>query len=90
MVDVDPIGLDAETGQGVALGSEVLLIGGASGVPDKQRALASVTAAPVGGNTGWYDCLVSDSTSATASSARNGILEWDVCPLGCPYLREGF
>src|SRR4051794_21494439 len=32
------IGLDAETGQGVALGSEVLLIGGASGVPDKQRA----------------------------------------------------
>src|SRR3954454_20615003 len=77
------IGLDAETGQGVALGSEVLLIGGASGVPDKQRAHG----APPGG---WPDRASggrrlghraapdlpnrrSTSTSATASPPRDGI-----------------
>ena len=38
MVDIDPLSLDAQTEQSVALGGEVLLIGGASGVPDKQRA----------------------------------------------------
>lgn len=38
MVDVDPLSLDAQVEQGVALGGEVLLIGRASGVPDKQRA----------------------------------------------------
>jgi prevent-host-death family protein len=38
VVDVDPLGLDTETEQGVALGGQILLIGGASGVPDKQRA----------------------------------------------------
>ncbi len=35
VVDVDALGLDTETEQGVALRSEVLCIGGASGVPDK-------------------------------------------------------
>jgi hypothetical protein len=39
VVDVDSFSLDAEAEQGVALRGEVLLIGGASGVPDKQRAL---------------------------------------------------
>jgi hypothetical protein len=38
VIDLDPFGLDAQAEQGVALGGEVLLIGGASGVPDKQRA----------------------------------------------------
>jgi hypothetical protein len=38
VIDVDPLGLDAQAEQGIALGGEVLLIGGASGVPDKQRA----------------------------------------------------
>jgi hypothetical protein len=38
VIDVDPLSLDAQAEQGVALGGEVLLIGGASGVPDKQRA----------------------------------------------------
>lgn len=38
MVDVDPLGLYPERDQSVALGGEVLLIGGASGVPDKQCA----------------------------------------------------
>ncbi len=38
VVDVDPVSLDAKAGQAVTLGGEVLLIGGASGVPDKQRA----------------------------------------------------
>ncbi|MGH3602040.1 MAG: hypothetical protein ACRDQH_17475, partial [Pseudonocardiaceae bacterium] len=38
MIYVDPLGLDAEGEETVALGGEVLLIGGASGVPDKQRA----------------------------------------------------
>src|SRR3954452_10812481 len=37
-VNVDPAGLDSEAEEGVALGGEVLLIGGASGVPDKQCA----------------------------------------------------
>ncbi len=36
--NVDPVGLDTEAKQGVALRSQVLLIGGASGVPDKQCA----------------------------------------------------
>src|SRR3954452_16622054 len=40
MVDVDPIGLDAETGQGVALGSEGLLIGGASAYPTSSALMA--------------------------------------------------
>ena len=35
VVDVDPLGLDAETEQGIALRGQVLLVGGASGVPDK-------------------------------------------------------
>src|SRR5690625_2280668 len=35
VIDVDAFGLDAEAEQGIALGGEVLLIGGASGVPDK-------------------------------------------------------
>jgi hypothetical protein len=34
VLDVDPVSLDAETGEGVALGGEVLLIGGTSGVPE--------------------------------------------------------
>ena len=37
-VDEDAFGLDAEGEQAVALGGELLLIGGASGVPDKQCA----------------------------------------------------
>jgi hypothetical protein len=35
MVDVDPLEIDAHGEQGVTLSGEVLLIGGASGVPDK-------------------------------------------------------
>ncbi len=35
---LDPLGLHAEAEQSVALGREVVLIGGASGIPDKQRA----------------------------------------------------
>lgn len=35
VVDMDTVGLDTETAQPVALSSEVLLIGGASGVPDE-------------------------------------------------------
>ena len=38
VVDVDPLDLDTEAEQGVALSGQVLLIGGASGVPHKQRA----------------------------------------------------
>src|SRR5690606_38298587 len=38
VVDVDAFGLDTEAEQGIALRGEVLLIGGASGVPDKQCA----------------------------------------------------
>jgi len=38
VIDVDPLGFDTHGEQSVALGSEVLLVGGASGVPDKQRA----------------------------------------------------
>ena len=38
VVDVDRVDLDAESGQGLMLRSEVLLIGGASRVPHKQRA----------------------------------------------------
>src|SRR3954466_11149833 len=69
---------------GLALGSEVLLIGAASGVPDKQRAHGAPPE-------GWPDRAAgrgppghraapdlperrSDSTSATASPAHNGIL----------------
>ena len=35
MVDVDPLGIDTHGEQGVTLSGEVLLIGRASGVPDK-------------------------------------------------------
>jgi hypothetical protein len=35
VIDVDPLGLDPEAEETVALGGEVLLIGGASGVPDE-------------------------------------------------------
>ena len=35
VVHVDAFGFDAESQETLALGSEVLLIGGASGVPDK-------------------------------------------------------
>jgi hypothetical protein len=35
MVNVDPVGSHSERGQAVALGSEVLLIGGYSGVSDE-------------------------------------------------------
>ena len=28
--------------------------------------------------------------SRAAAVVRRSILEWDVCPLGCPYLQEGF
>jgi len=38
VVDVDPLGLNTEAEQGIALGGQVLLIGGASSVPDKQCA----------------------------------------------------
>jgi antitoxin YefM len=38
VVDVDTLDLDTETEQGVALGGQILLIGGASGVPDKSLA----------------------------------------------------
>jgi hypothetical protein len=38
VIDVDPVSLDPQAGQALTLGGEVLLIGGASGVPDKQRA----------------------------------------------------
>src|SRR4051794_37879351 len=37
-IDVDELGLDPEAEQGVALSGQILLIGGASGVPDKQCA----------------------------------------------------
>src|SRR3954467_15716432 len=73
---------------GLALGSEVLLIGAASGVPDKQRAHGAPPE-------GWPDRAAgrgrpghraapdlperrSDSTSATASPAHNGIRLWPV------------
>ena len=36
MVDVDPLGRDAERGEGVALSGEVLGVGGAAGVADQQ------------------------------------------------------
>ena len=35
MVDIDPLGLDTEAEQAVSVRGQVLLIGGASGVPDK-------------------------------------------------------
>ena len=35
VVDVGPLGLDAKAEEAVALGGQVLLIGGASGVPDE-------------------------------------------------------
>lgn len=35
VVDVDPFGLDAEPEQSVALRRQVLLVGRASGIPDK-------------------------------------------------------
>jgi hypothetical protein len=35
MIDVDPLGLHTQGEQSVALRGEVLLAGGASGVPDK-------------------------------------------------------
>ena len=38
VVDVDPFLLDTQTGQAIVLRSQILLIGGASGVPDKWRA----------------------------------------------------
>jgi hypothetical protein len=38
MVDVDPRGFDAEGEETVALRGQILLIGGASGEPDKQGA----------------------------------------------------
>ena len=38
VVDMDPLGCDAEPGQGVALRSEVLLVGGDPGVADQQSA----------------------------------------------------
>jgi antitoxin YefM len=38
VIDVDPVGLDAEAGKGFALSGEVVLISGTTGVPDKQRA----------------------------------------------------
>jgi len=38
VVDVDPFGLDSQAKQSIVLSSQVLLIGRASGVPDKQRA----------------------------------------------------
>ena len=37
VIDVDPVGLDAQAEQGFAVCGEILLIGGATGVPDKQR-----------------------------------------------------
>jgi len=37
VVDVDPVGLDAEPEQGVALGGEVLLLGGAACVANEKR-----------------------------------------------------
>ena len=38
MMDVDPVSLDAQAEQSIALSGQVLLIGRASGIPDKQRA----------------------------------------------------
>ena len=38
VIDVDPLGLNTQAEQRVALGGQVLLVGGASGVPDKQCA----------------------------------------------------
>jgi hypothetical protein len=38
VVDVDPLGRDAERGQGVTLRGEVLLVGGDPGVADQQSA----------------------------------------------------
>jgi hypothetical protein len=35
VVDVDPLGFDAERGETVALGGQVLFLGGASGVSDQ-------------------------------------------------------
>jgi hypothetical protein len=35
VVDIDPLGLDTEVEQAVALSGEISLISGASGVPDK-------------------------------------------------------
>jgi hypothetical protein len=38
VVDVDPVGLDAEFGEGVALGGEVLAVGGDPRVADQRGA----------------------------------------------------
>jgi hypothetical protein len=51
VVNVDPVGPDTEAKQGVALRGQVLLIGGASGVPDKQRAHG---APPSEGRLEWF------------------------------------
>ena len=40
MVDVDPVGLDTETDEGITLAGEILLIGGASGLPTSSALIA--------------------------------------------------
>src|SRR3954452_237894 len=83
---------------GLALGSEVLLIGAASGVPDKQRAHGAPPE-------GWPERAAgrgrpghraapdlperrSDSTSATASPAHNAIGLWPVWEVASPLAVE--
>ena len=100
VVDVDPLGLDAEPEQGVALGGQVLLIGGASGVPDKQRAHGAppklgpaVPQVAVSSGIGQCPTLSArtfNDAPASAAARHKRIVEWDVSPLGCPYLQEGF
>jgi hypothetical protein len=47
VVDVDPVGCDVERGEGVALGGEVLIVGGDSGVPDLDVAATVFRLAPI-------------------------------------------
>jgi len=83
VIDVDPIRLDTESEQGIALSGQILLIGGASGIPDKQRAhgappeLGPVEPQEAGGS-GIGLCptppaRTSNAVHARSAAGRNGI-----------------
>jgi hypothetical protein len=51
VVDVDALGRDAKLGQGVALGGEILLVGGDARVADQQARTAESAPANASGTT---------------------------------------
>jgi hypothetical protein len=86
VIDVNPLGLDPETEQSVALSGEVLLVGGASGVPDKQRAhdappKLGPTMPQNANGSGVGQCptppaRASHAASARAAAVRKAIPNW--------------